>query len=190
MERTRPRPSAPRNLSSAPVRSRGMSTPSASEIEFSAFVDSAGGSLARTATMLTGNRDTAQDLLQEALVRVYLNWHKIVPGAARAYTRRVMGNLATDWWRRGRWEAVGTVPERPGASATAAVDDDDEFLRHLAGLAPRERAVLVLRFHADLTEREIAEELRLPLGTVKSLASRALAKLRAKDTSSTSWSRP
>jgi RNA polymerase sigma factor (sigma-70 family) len=85
---------------------------------------------------------------------------------------------------------VGTVPEGSAASATAVVDDDDEFLRHLAGLSPRERAVLVLRFHADLTEREVADELRLPIGTVKSLASRALTKLRAKDTSSTSWSRP
>lgn len=155
-----------------------MKAATKTEAEFTAFVANAGPGLARTAALLTGNRTTADDLLQKALVRVYLNWPKVIPGAEKAYARRVMSNLATDWWRRAGWERVGPPPERSVWSPTNEVDDDDAFLRHLAGLSARERAVLVLRFHADLTEAQAAEELGLPLGTVKSLAARALAKLR------------
>jgi DNA-directed RNA polymerase specialized sigma24 family protein len=89
-----------------------------------------------------------------------------------------MVNENVSRWRRhrGREVVVGTVPERLGDGEP----DDALMLRDaLAGLAPRQRAVIVLRYYEDLTERETAELLGVAVGTVKSQARDALARLRA-----------
>ena len=149
---------------------------------FIAFVQAHTGSLHHTAYLLTGNRQAADDLLQDALLKTWLAWRKIDQRAAWAYTRKVMVNLTTDRWRRRRYEAITIdIDERrrdPGGEAGfEGVEDRAFIVRQLAGLTPHERAMVVLRYYADLSETEIADVLGCRPGTVKSLASRALATL-------------
>jgi RNA polymerase sigma factor (sigma-70 family) len=95
-----------------------------------------------------------------------------------------MVNTYSSWWRR-RWngeEATAEVPESGvgarGRTEDGRVDDRTDLWRALARLPRRQRAVVVLRFYEDLSEIETAEILQCSVGTVKSQASRALAKLR------------
>jgi DNA-directed RNA polymerase specialized sigma24 family protein len=94
----------------------------------------------------------------------------------------VLVNLYTDWWRgRLRWERpVALPPDRPAPGGDVAGDvlNRRDVVAALRCLTRRERAVLVCRFFLDLTERQTAEELEIAVGTVKSTAARALAKLR------------
>lgn len=152
---------------------------------FTAFVQAHTGSLHHTAYLLTGNRQAADDLLQDALLKTWLAWRKIDQRAAWAYTRKVMVNLTTDRWRRRRYEAITIdIDERrrdPGGEAGfEGVEDRAFIVRQLAGLTPHERAMVVLRYYADLSEADVAEQLGVSVGTVKSTCSRALARLRSR----------
>lgn len=138
------------------------------EAGFTAFVEAEREWLGRLAVMLVRDRHAGEDLLQETLVRVYLAWHRIDHDTAFAYARRTMTNLATDRWRRSRHEPVG------GHEA-----DRDDIVRQLAWLTERERTMVVLRYYADLSEAEVAQEMGVSRGTVKSTCSRALARLRS-----------
>ena len=96
-----------------------------------------------------------------------------------------MVNLTTDRWRRKRYEAItlDIDDRRPDARAGAAfdsVDDRSDIVSQLAQLSPRERAIVVLRHYDDLSEADIADQLGVSVGTVKSTCSRALAKLRSR----------
>lgn len=152
---------------------------------FTAFVAENRAALARTAYLLTGDATVAEDLLQEALIRVFPRWGRLEPGGEFAYLRRTMANLRTDWWRRRRWDAGGDVPDAVAATPVwgrerddlGAVEDRDLIVRRLAPLTPRERTILVLRYYADLTEAAVADELGITVGTVKSTCARALARL-------------
>ena len=152
---------------------------------FTAFVQAHTGSLHHTAYLLTGNRQAADDLLQDALLKTWLAWRKIDQRAAWAYTRKVMVNLTTDRWRRRRNEAFTIdIDDRrrdPGGEAGCEGVEDRAFIvRQLAGLTPHERAMVVLRYYADLSEADVAEQLGVSVGTVKSTCSRALARLRSR----------
>ncbi len=152
---------------------------------FTAFVRAHAGSLHHTAYLLTGNRQAADDLLQDALLKTWLAWRKIDQRAAWAYTRKVMVNLTTDRWRRRRYEAITIdIDDRrrdPGGEAGfEGVEDRAFIVRQLAGLTPHERAMVVLRYYADLSEADVAEQLGVSVGTVKSTCSRALARLRSR----------
>src|SRR5690349_20479051 len=83
-----------------------MSRPSAEDVEFTAFVARAQQRLSRVTVLLSGNRATAEDLVQEALIRTYLSWGKVPPDGAYSYTRRILVNLNTDRWRRRHLEPV------------------------------------------------------------------------------------
>ncbi|GAB2689362.1 SigE family RNA polymerase sigma factor [Thalassiella azotivora] len=148
--------------------------------EFVAFADGTRAHLMHTAWLLTGDRHTAEDLVQEALVRTYVRWSRVRRGEELAYTRRILTNLSVDGWRRRRREHLpGDVPEAAASSGgVPTVDARDEVVRALASLTPRERSVVVLRYYADLTEQQVAADLGVSVGTVKSTASRALARLR------------
>jgi len=152
-------------------------------LSFEDFVHARAGSLLRTALLLTGqNRAEAEDLLQLALERAYRHWHRVCDsGDPERYVRRILANASADRWRRltRRPEQALPAGEGPGIpDRTAEVADRDFLLRALAGLPPRQRAVLVLRYFDDLSEAEVAEMLGCSLGTVKSQAARGLARLR------------
>jgi RNA polymerase sigma-70 factor (sigma-E family) len=156
---------------------------------FDDFVVTSAARLGRTAALLTGDRHLAEDLLQTALAKTYLRWHRLrEPAAAEAYVRRVMVNQLVRWRRR-RWTGevpAAELPERAGdAGATGdAYGDSDTraMLRAALATLPRaQRAVLVLRYFEDLTEDETARVLGCSRGTVKSRTARALARLRELD---------
>ena len=138
-----------------------------------------GRALLATAVLLTGSRVAGEDLVQVALERLMRNWNK-VHGDREGYLRRTLYHLAIDRWRvRKRRPELLTEIEPPGRS-----DGSDVLhLRHalidaLAQLPPRQRAVLVLRYWEQYSELESAELLGCSVGTVKSTASRGLARLR------------
>nr|WP_309135152.1 SigE family RNA polymerase sigma factor [Cellulomonas sp.] len=152
------------------------------DAEFTAFMAAAGPGLLRTAWLLVGDAHRAEELVQQALVRTYGAWGRVRRGDPAAYTRRTLVNLRTDTWRRRRREvltAPDELPEDAVASGTGAVHDRDALVRALARLTPRQRRVVVLRHLVGLTEREVADDLGISTGTVKSTASRALAALRS-----------
>ncbi|WP_454042140.1 SigE family RNA polymerase sigma factor [Cellulosimicrobium sp. Marseille-Q8652] len=161
--------------------------------EFTAFVREHAATLYRVAYMLCGDQHRAQDLVQQTLERTYRSWGRVRDGSPLAYSRTVLMNLRVDTWRRTRRErAVDpqdlvdlTDEGRPtGASARVApapdtqVGERDRVVRALAELPVKQRRVVVLRFLLDLGEAETAQTLGVPAGTVKSQASRGLARLR------------
>jgi RNA polymerase sigma-70 factor (sigma-E family) len=149
--------------------------------EFPDFVRSASPHLLHTAWLLTGDRHRAEDLVQIALVRTYAAWHRVRTEDAVAYARRVLVNAQHDWWRRRPWreQPVDQLPDAPAAGDSAGrLHDRDALVRALGRLGVRERAVVVLRYYTDLDIEAVADLLGISTGTVKSTASRALAKLR------------
>jgi RNA polymerase sigma-70 factor (sigma-E family) len=150
--------------------------------EFADFVTARMPAVLRWAHLLTGDRGRAEDLVQHAFAATYRHWRRITPDGAEAYVRKAVLNAHLSWWRRGphRHERpVGEVPERPGSEPAGVVDERDAMWAALAGLPPRQRAVLVLRYYEDLSEAEIARVLDIAPGTVKSQAAKGLAHLRA-----------
>jgi RNA polymerase sigma-70 factor (sigma-E family) len=148
--------------------------------EFVEFVTASSARLQHVAYLLTGNRHEAEDATQTALVRTYAAWQRIRRNDAYAYARTVLANLVTDRRRRPYREyATEDLPDQPAARDLA---DDVTRRRWLVSaldrLSPRERAVIVLRHYLDLPEAEVARELNLSVGAVKSFNSRGLAKLR------------
>lgn len=146
------------------------------EREFTAWAAGVQRRLLRAAYLVTGDRHRAEDLTQEALVKVALRWPRLRDGDPLAYARRIVVNDHVSWWRRRREHPVAGTPDR----AEAGADPLDALVvrRALARLTPRQRAVVVLRHLDDLTERETAEVLGVSVGTVKSQNAAALARLR------------
>lgn len=144
--------------------------------------------LYRYAYLLTGQHADAEDLAQQTLVRTYQSWDKVRRAdAPLAYVRRTLTNtyLSSKRPKARRLEVLSDVPPEPGAhgggphDATSAVDDHLQLWPHVQALPPRQRAVVVLRFYEELSEREIAEALGCSPGTVKSTSHHALNSLRA-----------
>lgn len=148
------------------------------------FLAERGRPLLRTAKLLTGSQEAAEDLLQAALERLLKHWKKI-DGDPEGYLRRTLYNLAADGWRRRTTSIAGLRRLRAGQAGgagspapTELVDLRDALVRLMLRLPARQRTVLVLRYWEGLTEAEIAEQLGCPVGTVKSAASRGMARLR------------
>ncbi|WP_144123244.1 SigE family RNA polymerase sigma factor [Catellatospora sichuanensis] len=148
------------------------------------FVNSRLGALARYAVMLTGDQHMAQDLVQETMVRVQLNWRRVARAEApERYVKRMMINQYVDW-RRGSW--LRRVFLRPDADAAVAVPvdhaqrtaDRDLIWSVLATLPRQQRAALVLRYYEDLPDAEIADMLGCTVGTARGYISKALTRLR------------
>lgn len=156
--------------------------PDDKDTEFTRFMTAATPALARTAWLLCGDTHQADELVQQALVRTYLHWSRATAGDPLAYARRVLANLRIDTWRRRRREVLTDPVQLPEHSADSGADqraDRDQLTRALALLSARQRRVVVLRHFVGLSEREVAEDLGISVGTVKSTASRALSQLRA-----------
>jgi RNA polymerase sigma-70 factor (sigma-E family) len=161
--------------------------------EFTAFMRDAHAPLHRMAFLLCGDAHRADELTQQTFERTYRAWSRARVGDPLAYARKVLANLRVDGWRRTRREVLAgpeDLPQLPDGggpassggprpAATAAVDDRDAVVRALLLLPLKQRRVVVLRHLLDLTEAEVAAELGVPVGTVKSNASRGLAHLRA-----------
>jgi len=141
--------------------------------------------LLRTARMLTGDDQLAEDLVQTTLERVWPHWQRVSRDRdPEAYVRRVMVNTYASWWRR-KWRGEQPTSDLPEVTKAdddyAQADLADALRRLLPALPPRQRAVLVLRYYDDLTETATAEALGCSVGTVKSQTSKALARLRLSD---------
>jgi RNA polymerase sigma-70 factor (sigma-E family) len=151
--------------------------------DFAAFVRLRMPALLRFGHALTGNRHDALDLVQTALERTGVRWHRVSGGGdAEAYVRRTMVNLHISRWRRLRRETlVHSVPDAPGPdTADTAALDREPLWAALRSLPPKQRAVIVLRYYEDLSEAQIADVLGVTRGTVKSHASKAMANLRTR----------
>ncbi len=151
--------------------------------EFSAFMREAWPLLGRTALLLTGDRARAEELVQHALVKTYVAWDVARARDPLAYARRVLVNLRIDTWRQRRREvllAPADIPEssRPELTEAERREDAELLVRALRGLPLKRRRIVVLRYLEGMPEKEVAELLGLPLGTVKSSAARGLAELR------------
>jgi RNA polymerase sigma-70 factor (sigma-E family) len=124
---------------------------------------------------LTGSEHAAADLVQDALERTLVRWSKVTADDPEGYVRRAMVNRSISVWRKlGRERLTDEVPQH-------AYDDayeDRTLLDALRQLPPRQRAVVALRYYDDLTEAQTAAVLGCSVGTVKSQASAAMAKLR------------
>jgi RNA polymerase sigma-70 factor (sigma-E family) len=151
------------------------------EEAYAAFVAARWPSLFRTSYLLTGDRSAAEDLLQTALLKAYVAWNRVEAAAApEAYVRAILVNsLVSARRRRGSAElALAAVPETPVASHEHGVVERSAMWERVRRLPPRQRAVVVLRYYEDLSERQIAQALGCSVGTVKSQASDALRSLR------------
>ena len=149
--------------------------------EFLDFVGASGRYLLRTAVLLCGDPVRAEELVQATYERTYRAWRVARDGDPQAYARRVLVNLRVDGWRRTRREVVidpGALPEQAGPDNTGAVVARNAVVQALARLPLAQRRVVVLRYLLDLTETEVAHELGISVGTVKSHHARGIARLR------------
>jgi RNA polymerase sigma-70 factor (sigma-E family) len=156
--------------------------------EFEAFVTETADPLFRSGYLMTANVAETEDLLQETFLRVARHWNRVRSMEhPLAYARRVLINLALDGAvardRRGQElrnsDGAAQVVDQGSLRQLSGIDDQAEFQWALTALPPRQRAVLILRYWDDLSEREVAEILRCPIGTVKSTISRAVTELRS-----------
>ena len=150
------------------------------EVELREFVSARGAALSRAAFLLTGDHQSAEDLVQETYVVLVRRWQKAGKLDPEAYVRRIMYTRFVDSWRRRRLlELPAASPPDTAAGDEVGTATDRLTLRDsLARLTPRQRAVLVLRFYEDLTEVQAAAVLGISPNTVKSQTRVALQRLR------------
>jgi RNA polymerase sigma factor (sigma-70 family) len=169
------------------------------DAEFQQYMAARWPTLVRTAYLLTGDAHLAEDVAQTALTKVYASWRRVRKADdVDAYVRRVLVNANAGRFRKRRVaeHLTGTLPDAIAAVGGAeggtaagrggggsdggvgAVEQRSLLMAALAELPPRQRAVVVLRYWEDLPEKEVASVLGCSVGTVKSQASKALARLR------------
>jgi RNA polymerase sigma-70 factor (sigma-E family) len=149
------------------------------DAQFRAFVEANGRTLLHAARLLTGDHHRGEDLVQTALTKLYVKWDRV--SEPLAYARKTLVTTHVDAARRRWWgeRPAAVLPDEADRhDELAASDERDELRRLLRDLSARERAVIVLRYYCDLSEADTAATLGLPVGTVKSSCSRALARLR------------
>ncbi|WP_433346824.1 SigE family RNA polymerase sigma factor [Microtetraspora malaysiensis] len=149
---------------------------------FREFVAARGLALSRMAYLVTGDHGLAEDLVQEALVKVAARWRKLTKkGDPEPYVRKVMINQLRTWRRPRRLTFVPTadLPESsPSTDESEQAELKVALAQALSVLAPKQRIVLYLRFYEDLSERAVAAELGCSIGTVKRHTHDALKRLR------------
>jgi RNA polymerase sigma-70 factor (sigma-E family) len=153
------------------------------EQQFAEFATAARDRMRRTAYLISGDWELASDIVQEALIRVYVAWPRIDhQGGLHAYARRCLMNVAIDMGRKRSSTELPTehdAMDRPAGAADHGVPAREALMMALRALPPRQRACVVLRFFEDLSVHDTALVLGCQEGTVKSQTARALDFLRA-----------
>lgn len=155
---------------------------------FEEFMAARSHALLRYAVMLTGDRELALDITQEAMARAALRWRRISQtDRPELYVKRMLTNEYLTW-RRGSWFRRVVLRDEPAADwrdgSTVVPDHAEHAVRRdevwalLAGLPRQQRAALVLRYYESLTDQEIGDVLGCKAGTVRGYISRALDTLR------------
>ena len=152
--------------------------------QFEEFMTSRWAGLVRLAFGLTGDPWLAEDLAQTALASAYAAWWRVRRADdPDAYVRRILINATKTRFRRNRVSeqpgGPGDLPDPAVADPAAEVEERSALMAALAELPPRQRAVVVLRYWEDMTDAQVGALLGCSAGTVRSQATRALAKLRA-----------
>lgn len=154
--------------------------PPPTDAQYTEFVHHAWPSLYRTAYLLLGDHGLAEDLTQTALAKTYASWRDVRElGAAHAYARTVLVNTAASWFRRRSWRNELPTESLPESAYDPDPGDRPVLVEALRRLAPRQRAVVVLRYYDDLSVEQTAQTLGCSTGTVKSQTHDALARLRS-----------
>jgi RNA polymerase sigma-70 factor (ECF subfamily) len=153
------------------------------ELDFSCWAEAVAPRLRRLAFLLTGDWHRAEDLTQDALIRIYSVWGRVSrSGSLNAYASQVLVNTNRSWLRvaRNRERPTEHLPERfpLDCPETAGSDLQDRLAIALAHLGASQRRIVILRYWECRSEAEVAQMLDLSLGTVKSQGSRGLAHLR------------
>ena len=141
----------------------------------------------RVAYGVLGSHAEAEDAVQDAFIRAWRDLPTLRdPARWSAWFRRLVVRSAIDRARRARRQttvrldpALDGAFDPPGPDALGPIETSDELLRALAALSVDDRAMIALRFGADLEVPDVAAALGIPLGTAKSRLSRAVARLRA-----------
>ncbi|HEX4190597.1 MAG TPA: SigE family RNA polymerase sigma factor [Marmoricola sp.] len=164
------------------MREQGMTEPAAADFE--SWMSARQHRLLRTAYLLTGDVHAAEDLAQTALAKVYLAWDRVSAAqSVDAYARRILINEHTSAWRR-LWRHREVITDTSSHDVPVPAEEydgvTDALWEAVRSLPERQRAVVVLRYYEQLSEREAAEALAVSVGTIKSQSSRALDTLRAR----------
>ena len=151
--------------------------------EFRQFVAARWSALTRYAYLLTGDHQTAEDVVQVALEKCWRRWAQIEAASPEAYVRAAIANTAASGHRRKRHresplDALSGAGEPASADHASAYALRSDLWRALADLTPRRRTIVVLRIWEDRSEAETARMLGISTGAVKSQLSKAMAHLR------------
>jgi RNA polymerase sigma-70 factor (sigma-E family) len=167
-----------------PGRPAMTATAHEERLAFDAWVRDRRPSLLRAAVAITRDSESAEDLLQTTLTKVFLSWDDVRDqGALDGYVRRVMANTQSSWWRRGwrpRETAVADVADArvSGTDGFAVVEAREDLTPLLRALPPKQQYVVVLRYLEERSVAETAQLLGISTGAVKSQTSRAIATMR------------
>ena len=153
------------------------------DADFAAYMTARQPSLLRTAYLLSGDRHTAEDLVQTAFAKLYLSWDRVQRRElVDGYVRRILVNEHNSLWRRPFKRREVVSHDLPDTHASDRHDHGESaaLWEFVQTLPRKQRAVIVLRYYEDLSEAETAAVLGISVGTVKSQASRALAAMRSR----------
>ena len=151
------------------------------DLRFEELYAAHGAEALRVAYLLTGDRALAEDLAQEAFVRVLGRFGDLRRGAFRSYLLKTVVNLTRSHFRRRKTERAYLASNRHPADQAAMPEADEELRVRLLALPERQRAAVVLRYCEDVSEQETADLLGTSPKAVRSLVGRALATLRKED---------
>lgn len=148
---------------------------------FAEYAEACSPTLFRTAFLMVGDHQLAQDLVQEALVKTLMAWPRLNDREnLHAYTRRIIVTTSISWRRRRSFHErpLDALPERSGPDPAEAMVTHDAVVAALRTVPPRQRAAIVLRYYQDLTETQTAEAMGCSVGAVKSQVAAGLRRLR------------
>lgn len=147
--------------------------------DFVEYARTAAPQLRRTAYLLCRDWELAQDLTQTTLAQMFVHWRRIIrQDNPHAYARQVLSRAFLDHRRLRRSHEVATAEFDDAATGTDDADLRLTLVDALARIAPRDRAIVVMRYWEDLSVETVAEILGIPAGTVKAQSARTLARLR------------